>query len=935
MNIEKLQLEKTFSQKTLENKWYTYWENQNAFSPQMDSHSKPYCIMLPPPNVTGTLHMGHGFGFSLIDILIRYHHLKGFNTLWQGGTDHAGIATQLVVERQLARDGLHRHDLGREAFVKKVWEWKTISGNTISKQLRRLGASIDWTRERFTLDDSLCDAVKKVFVELYDQGLIYRGKRLVNWDPLLGTAVSDLEVIHHEEEGSLWHIRYPFADHPTEFMVVATTRPETLLGDVAVAVHPDDARYQHHIGHYLKLPCTDRKIPIIADEFVDPTFGTGCVKITPAHDFNDFAMGNRHQLTPINILTKEAKLNDQVPKKYQGLDCIQARKLILSDLSEMDLLEKTEKHTLSVPRGEKTDAIIEPYLTDQWYVRASELAKPAIQAVENGEMKFVPEQWNKTYFQWMNHLEDWCISRQLWWGHRIPVWYDESGNHYSAVDENQVREKYGLSPDVILTQEEDVLDTWFSAALWPFSSLGWPAKTPDFELFFPTQTLITGFDIIFFWVARMAMMSLKFTGKIPFKTIYITGLIRDSEGKKMSKTRGNVLDPLDLIDGIDLPSLIEKRTHAITDKQAEKIRKATAKEFPEGIMAHGTDALRFTFCALASYNRDIRFDMQRLTGNKFFCNKIWNAARFVLMYCEQAEINWDDEKIHSLADAWLQSKLQQLIQNTESALAAFRFDLYAQQLYEFIWNDLCDWYLEWIKPILNQDSPLKKSTLLNLLSVFSTMLQLLHPVMPFITAEIWQALSPYLNQVDFDIYKTTLPHLNPEKINHEALAQFECLQSFITAIRTLRSENKIAPNAKLNYYLRPTDFKSDLSSEKKFIQESESFILQLTKGNRIQFLEDCETQLEEGEMITAAWHGFEMIVFSKIDPKDIQAELEKLKKEFDKKSNDLSALEKKRANPVLIEKKPEIIQETIQKIEKLKVELDVLQRKIHHLDLKI
>lgn len=927
MNNDMTNLEKTFSPANIENKWYEYWEKSHTFFPKHNSHSDPYCIVLPPPNVTGTLHMGHGFGFTLIDILIRYHHLKGHNTLWQGGTDHAGIATQLVVERQLTREGLSRHDLGRELFLEKIWQWKNISGKTISKQLRRLGAAIDWSRERFTLDKTLSAAVLKVFIELYDEGLIYRGKRLVNWDPQLGTAVSDLEVIHHEEEGSLWYIRYPLINS-SDHLIVATTRPETLLGDAAVAVHPEDERYQKYIGQIIQLPCTQRQIPVIADKAVDKTFGTGCVKITPAHDFNDFAMGTRHQLDLINIFTPDAKLNDNVSEQYRGLDRTQARKKILADLTELNLLEKTEKHTLSVPRGEKTDAVIEPYLTDQWYVRSSALAKPAIEVVENGELKFVPEHWNKTYFQWMNNIEDWCISRQLWWGHRIPVWYDEKGNHYAGENENHVRQKYQLSSNISLKQDEDVLDTWFSAALWPFSSLGWPENTPDFKTFFPTQTLVTGFDIIFFWVARMIMMSLKFTGKIPFKTVYITGLIRDAEGKKMSKTRGNVLDPLDLIDGIDLKQLIAKRTLALTETQKEKITHATTKEFPEGITAHGTDALRFTFCALASYNRDIRFDMQRLAGNKFFCNKLWNAARFILMYCDNKN-NYSSEKYHlSLADQWMQSKLQHLIVQTEKTIAEYRFDLLAQQLYEFVWNDFCDWYVEWIKPVLAIPSPKKNSGIAALLHVFSAVLQLLHPIMPFITAEIWQALSPHLNNQSQDILQTQFPSVDTNKINKNSENHFVLLQNIVIAIRTLRSENKIAPNVKLPVY-----FKYANANEKSLIQQEIAPMKQLTKASDFYWL-DAEQAAPEFA-IKGFLNTLEIFLVPEIITKNTTEELAKLQKEKIAKEKIILAMQGKLANPDFCGRAPKaVVEKEKNKLQAEQTALEKINQLIEQLEKK-
>ena len=691
-------MDKTFEPQSIEQQCYEKWENSGLF--KASGSGDPYCILLPPPNVTGSLHMGHGFQQTIMDALTRYRRMKGDNTLWQVGTDHAGIATQMVVERQLNAEGKTRHDLGREDFIKKVWEWKEHSGGTITGQMRRLGTSPDWSREVFTMDDKLSDAVTETFVKLHEEGLIYRGKRLVNWDPVLHTAVSDLEVLNEEEDGHMWHMRYPLADGSGE-LVVATTRPETMLGDTAVAVHPDDERYQAYIGKDIKLPITGRLIPVIADDYVDQEFGTGCVKITPAHDFNDYDMGKRHSLPMINILTDDAKINDESPEAYRGLDRFDARKQIVADLDAQGALVKIEPHKLKVPRGDRTGAVIEPYLTDQWYVAVESLAKPAIEAVESGEIRFVPENWNKTYYQWMHNIQDWCISRQLWWGHRIPAWYDDNGNIYVGRTEAEVRAKNSLSDDIALRQDDDVLDTWFSSALWPFATMGWPEKTPELETFLPSSVLVTGFDIIFFWVARMIMMTKKFTGQIPFKDIYITGLIRDENGDKMSKSKGNVLDPIDLIDGIDLETLVKKRTSGMMQpKLAEKIEKRTRKQFPDGIHAYGTDALRFTFAAMASTSRDINFDMARVEGYRNFCNKIWNASRFVLMNTEEHDTGRDGgEMVLSIADRWIWAKFQQTLVEFEKALEDYRFDIAAHIVYEFTWNQFCDWYLELTKPV--------------------------------------------------------------------------------------------------------------------------------------------------------------------------------------------------------------------------------------------
>ena len=717
-------MEKVYQPHEIEKHWYQEWKSQGYFQPS-ESGEQPFCIMIPPPNVTGTLHMGHAFNNTVMDSLTRYHRMCGDNTLWQPGTDHAGIATQMVVERQLNAAGTSRTELGREAFLDKVWEWKEQSGDTISQQLERLGSSVDWSRERFTMDEGLSKAVREVFVRLHEEGLIYRGKRLVNWDPVLHTAVSDLEVISEEENGHLWHMRYPLTDG-SGHLVVATTRPETMLGDSAVAVHPEDERYTHLVGKSVSLPLCDREIPIIADDYVDPEFGSGCVKITPAHDFNDYEVGKRHDLAMLNIFTIDAKINDEAPAAFLNMDRYDARKKVISDLKELGLLEKIADHKLMVPRGDRSGAVIEPLLTDQWYVKIEPLAQPAIKAVEDGTIRFLPENWNNTYFEWMNNIQDWCISRQLWWGHRIPAWYDEQGNIYVGRDEAEARSKHNLDDSVLLSQDEDVLDTWFSSALWPFSTLGWPEKTPELKQFYPTSVLVTGFDIIFFWVARMIMMGMKFMNDIPFKDIYIHGLVRDSDGQKMSKSKGNVLDPIDLIDGITLDALVDKRTKGLMQpKMAAKIEKSTRKQYPDGIPAFGTDALRFTFAALASTGRDIKFDLHRIEGYRNFCNKLWNASRFVLMNCEDQQVA-DKIDFSSLPpiDRWILSRQQELIDVAHKDIQNYRFDLAAKALYEFTWNEFCDWYLELIKPVMfSDDEQAKQQTRRVLLEVLENLLR--------------------------------------------------------------------------------------------------------------------------------------------------------------------------------------------------------------------
>ena len=726
-------MEKTYNPKEIEARIYESWEDSGYFSPSKSG--EPFCIVIPPPNVTGTLHMGHAFQDTIMDIIIRYQRMNGKNTLWQVGTDHAGIATQMVVERQLEKSGTSRQELGRESFEKEVWKWKEESGSTITKQMKRLGASTDWTKEKFTMDENLVRGVTKVFIQLYEEGLIYRGKRLINWDPVLQTALSDLEVSTTEEKGSLWHMKYPISDSE-DHIVVATTRPETMLGDTAVAVHPDDKRYKDLIGQEVILPLTDRKIPIIADEYVDQEFGTGCVKITPAHDFNDFEIGKRHDLEIISILDQSAKISPSAPDEYQGLDRFEARKKIVEDLEANGLMQEIEDYMLTIPRGDRSGAILEPLITNQWFLKMEPLAQPAIEAVKNGEIKFIPENWSKTYFEWLENIQDWCISRQLWWGHRIPAWYDNEGNVYVGESENEIRKQHNIENSITLIQDDDVLDTWFSSALWPFSSLGWPDETYDLKTFYPTNVLVTGFDIIFFWVARMVMMGLKFMNEIPFKEIYIHGLIKDKNGQKMSKSKGNILDPIDLIDGISLDELLDKRVQGLMQPEMEKrIINDTKKEFPNGIPDFGTDALRFNFAIQASTGRDIRLDLKRVEGYRNFCNKIWNASRFIKMNTNDFELlEIKDTEGHPI-DQWIQSKFVETIHEVEKQFSQYRFDLAATAMYEFVWNDFCDWYIELSKALINEPG-IKQSqkdyTKNNLIKMLDAILRMLHPTIPLL-----------------------------------------------------------------------------------------------------------------------------------------------------------------------------------------------------------
>ncbi len=912
-------MDKTYNPDQIEQNWYQQWEQSGAFSPS--GHGTPYAIMLPPPNVTGSLHMGHGFNNTIMDTLTRYHRMKGDNTLWQPGTDHAGIATQMVVERQLNAEGKTRHDLGRDDFIDRIWDWKQESGNNITRQLRRLGSSLDWSRDRFTMDDGLSDAVKHVFVKLHKEGLIYRGKRLVNWDPVLHTAVSDLEVLSEEEAGHLWHFNYPLTDG-SGHLTVATTRPETMLGDSAVAVHPDDERYQHLIGKTITLPLVGREIPIIADDYVDQEFGTGCVKITPAHDFNDAEMGQRHQLENINILTIDAAINDNAPEKYRGLDRYDARKVIVQDLDDLGLLDSIKDHKLMVPRGDRSGAVIEPFLTDQWYVKADVLAEPAVKAVQEGKIKFVPNNWDKTFYNWMDDIQDWCISRQIWWGHRIPAWYDDEGNVYVGEDEAAVRAEYHLA-DIALRQDEDVLDTWFSSALWPFSTLGWPNQTDALQTWYPGSVLVTGFDIIFFWVARMMMMGIHFMDDIPFKEVYIHGLVRDSHGHKMSKSKGNVLDPIDIIDGIDLETLVKKRTSGMMQPAlAAKIEKATRKEFPEGIEPHGTDALRFTFASLASTGRDINFDMNRIAGYRNFCNKLWNAARYVLMNTAEQDTGIDNTDVElSLADRWIISQLQTTEQTVTAALDNYRFDHAAQAIYEFIWNNYCDWYLELSKPVLNNkqaSEAAKRGTRQTLVRVLEAALRLTHPIMPFITEEIWQTIAPLAGKSADTIMAQPYPIADETLIDPDSVNEMEWVMAFISGIRSIRSQMNIPPKKQL-----PVLLKDVTEQDQTRLNNNQDFLSKLANLDHITLL-----QGDAPASATALVGKMEILI--PLDGLiDKAAEITRLEKEISKLDKVIKQSSGKLNNDNYVSKAPaEVVQKERDKLQEMEQAVSQLKTQL-------
>jgi len=947
-------MDKTFAPQDIESKWYKTWEDSGYFAPS--GEGEPYSIVIPPPNVTGSLHIGHALQHSIMDALTRYQRMQGKNTLWQVGTDHAGIATQMVVERKLAAENQPgKDDLGRDKFIEKIWEWKEQSGGTITQQMRRLGNSVDWDTERFTMDDGFSGAVQEVFIRLYNEGLIYRGKRLVNWDPKLHTAISDLEVENREAKGKMWHLRYPLANGAVtadgkDYIVVATTRPETMLGDTGVAVNPEDPRYRDLIGKFVELPLVGRLIPIVGDEHADMDKGTGCVKITPAHDFNDYEVGQRHSLPMVNILTFKAdirkaaeclnadgsqnsEMDDGLPEKYQGMERFAARREIVADMDALGLLASIEENDMTVPYGDRGGVVIEPMLTNQWYVDAKKLAGPAISAVEDGRIKFVPQQYENMYFAWMRNIQDWCISRQLWWGHRIPAWYDEAGNAYVGNTEDEVRAAHDLG-DAPLTQDNDVLDTWFSSALWTFGTLGWPEQTERLKNFHPTDVLVTGFDIIFFWVARMIMMSMHLIkdedGKpqVPFHTVYVTGLIRDEQGQKMSKSKGNVLDPLDMIDGINIDDLVAKRTgNMMQPQQAEKIANRTRKQFKEGIEPHGTDALRFTLCALASTGRDINWDMKRLEGYRNFCNKIWNAARYVLMNAEGQNCGQDGEAYRlSLADRWIISRLQQAEIEVVEAIDSYRFDLAAQALYDFVWNEYCDWYLELSKPVLwdeNADAELQTGTRHTLVRVLESVLRLSHPIMPFITEEIWQTIAPLagieLNPDGDSIMLQPYPVADQSLVDEQAIDDIEWVKQVIVGVRNVRGEMNISPATSLAIYFARGD-----ASDQRRLEENRQYLCKLASLDSITWLDNPE----DAPLSATALAGDLEILVPMAGLIDISAELGRLDREIDKLSGEVKKLSGKLSNEKFVANAPaEVVAKERDKLSDMQGSLEQLSAK--------
>ena len=950
-----MSLDKAYDPHAIESRWYGFWEEQGFFSPSGDG--VPYCIMIPPPNVTGSLHMGHAFQDTIMDALIRFHRMKGRKTLWQPGTDHAGIATQMVVERLVNKEGKTRHDYGREKFIEKIWEWKEESGGTITRQLRRMGTSPDWRHERFTMDEGLTQAVVRVFVELYDEGIIYRGKRLVNWDPVLHTALSDLEVLSTEEQGSLWHLKYPMVDSP-DCLTVATTRPETMLGDSAVAVHPEDARYRHLVGRYCELPLTGRQIPVIADDYVDPEFGSGCVKITPAHDFNDYQVWLRHRdegamrsqpdAGLINIFTVDARIRGNVdadgipegapvPDAYVGKDRFEARAAIVADLKKQGLLDRTEDHSLMIPRGDRSGAAVEPFLTDQWFVDLTRseqpdgrpggrqrITEPSIEAVRSGAIGFVPKNWSRTYFQWLENIEDWCISRQLWWGHRIPAWYDDEGHLYVGLDESHVREKHSIPDHVELTQDEDVLDTWFSSALWPFSTLGWPQRNERLDTFYPTSVLVTGFDIIFFWVARMVMMGTYFMGDVPFHQVYIHGLIRDAHGQKMSKSKGNVLDPIDLIDGIDLASLVEKRTSGMMQPHlAEKIARQTREDYPDGIPSFGTDALRFTFAALASTGRDINFDLARTAGYRNFCNKIWNAARFVLINTENRDCGTDGAHQLMVADRWIISRLERSIETVQKAVHDYRFDIAAREIHDLVWSRYCDWYLEFCKATLNAQEvgePAKAGCRQTMVRVLETILRLAHPIMPFITEEIWQRIAPLAGTGGETIMTRPYPEHEASRVDAEAEREMEWVMELILGVRRIRGEMDISPGKRVPLLLSGAG-----GADREMMERNRRYLDTVGRLLSMGVLNPEENEPESSVTMV----GSMRLLIPLEGLIDRQAERARLKKELDRIDREILRIGRKLDNPNFLNKAPAAV------VEKEREKLSACQREKQELSLQM
>jgi valyl-tRNA synthetase len=923
-------MDKSFSPADIESRIYARWEALGLFAPS--GHGPPFSIVIPPPNVTGTLHMGHAFQDTIMDALTRYHRMRGFDTLWQPGTDHAGIATQMVVERQLNAAGTSRDAIGREAFIERVWRWKEQSGGSIANQLRRLGASVDWSRDRFTMDPDLSQTVTEVFVRLHAEGLIYRGKRLVNWDPVLKTALSDLEVVAEEEPGSLWHLRYPLSDG-SGTLVVATTRPETMFGDSAVAVHPADARYRHLIGRLLRLPLTSREIPVIGDDYVDPDFGSGCVKITPAHDFNDYEVGLRHGLAVLNIMTPEAALNDSVPAPYRGLDRSEARTRVLADLESLQLIERIEPHRLTVPRGDRSHAVLEPLLTDQWFVRIEPLAGPAVRAVEGGRIRFVPEHWSAVYFDWMGKIRDWCISRQLWWGHRIPAWYDAQGRCYVARSEAEARERHGLPESLPLRQDEDVLDTWFSSALWPFSTQGWPAATREMRTYYPTTVLVTGFDIIFFWVARMIMMGLKFTGEVPFHAVYVHGLIRDHDGQKMSKSKGNVIDPLDIVDGIGLDALLAKRTGGLMQPQMQPaIEKSTRRQFPQGIAAFGTDALRLAFASLATQSRDLRFDMARVEGCRNFCNKLWNAARYVLINCgagaatapegpartAAAPADGPPAALDSLADRWIRSRFQAALQRVHAGYADYRLDNVAAALYDFTWHEYCDWYLELSKAVLQSEQAgeaQKRATRHTLAEILDGLLRALHPLAPFITEEIWSRAGA--RAADGSIMRAAFPAVDARAADPAAEREMRWVMDFILGVRQIRGEMDIAPGRRLEVLLQNAG-----AEDLRLLERHLPYVTRLAGIDPPRVLAAGDA----APIAAVALLGSLEILVPMAGLIDPDAELERLSRRLRKAEADVQKLGAKLANEDFVRHAPgEVIAKDTQRVAELRTEIGQLQ----------